>query len=376
VTSAGLLGLDFACRGAAAALGAMMAIVFLRDYGAKKAGLAAAMAVSGAAYAIAMAPGLASGWWSPPLTILWAGGTVIFWLWARAAFDDDFTLKPWHAALWAAVVAVRLLFDHGGALGPLLSHSVSTTINHGATALNLVLSLLAVAQTVTTWGSDLVAGRRQLRLVVLIASAAYIAADTAAGLTSIAAFDSDSASGNFGRALGGAVVVLVFGWCVLRADWEWSHPATASTSGALTGEMGANDPQRLAVDPAVLRRLERLMSEERVYRREGLTIGALAAILNLPEYRLRQVINEGLGYRNFNAFLNRYRLDEAKAALADLSQKDVSVLTIAMDAGFQSIGPFNRAFKADAGVTPTEFRRLALAKAADAARLRPSPRIA
>jgi AraC-like DNA-binding protein len=38
----------------------------------------------------------------------------------------------------------------------------------------------------------------------------------------------------------------------------------------------------------------------------------------------------------------------------------VPILTIAMDAGFQSLGPFNRAFKADTGLTPTEFRRLAL----------------
>ena len=40
------------------------------------------------------------------------------------------------------------------------------------------------------------------------------------------------------------------------------------------------------------------------------------------------------------------------------------MLTIAMDAGFQSIGPFNRAFKADTGLTPTEFRRDALARSA------------
>ena len=95
----------------------------------------------------------------------------------------------------------------------------------------------------------------------------------------------------------------------------------------------------------------------------------LAARLDLPEHRLRQVINEGLGHRNFNAFLNRYRIDEAKAALSDLSQRDVPVLTIAMDAGFQSIGPFNRAFKADTGMTPTEFRRDALARSlADASK--------
>jgi AraC-like DNA-binding protein len=43
-------------------------------------------------------------------------------------------------------------------------------------------------------------------------------------------------------------------------------------------------------------------------------------------------------------------------------QRDVPVLTIALDAGLQSIGPFNRAFKADTGMTPTEFRRNALAR--------------
>ena len=105
------------------------------------------------------------------------------------------------------------------------------------------------------------------------------------------------------------------------------------------------------------------MTVERAYRREGLTIGTLAASLGLPEYRLRQIINEGLGHRNFNAFLNRYRLEDAKAALGDSHQKDVPILTIAMDAGFQSLGPFNRAFKADTGLTPTEFRRRALAEA-------------
>ena len=66
----------------------------------------------------------------------------------------------------------------------------------------------------------------------------------------------------------------------------------------------------------------------------------LSAELGVPDYRLRQLINEGLGYRNFNAFLNHYRIGEAKAALVDPEQVEVPVLTIAMDTGFQSIGPF------------------------------------
>jgi len=70
-----------------------------------------------------------------------------------------------------------------------------------------------------------------------------------------------------------------------------------------------------------------------------------------------------LGYRNFAGFLNFYRIADAKAALADPSQADVSILTIALDAGFNSLGPFNRAFKAETGVTPSEFRCLHLPSA-------------
>jgi AraC-like DNA-binding protein len=63
--------------------------------------------------------------------------------------------------------------------------------------------------------------------------------------------------------------------------------------------------------------------------------------------------------------VNHYRIAEAKAALRDPRQAEVPVLTIALDAGFNSLGPFNRAFKADTGMTPTEVRRSSLAALAD-----------
>jgi AraC-like DNA-binding protein len=363
VTSASLLALDLACRGGATSLFVMMAIVVLRDHRTTAACLGAALAVAGAAYAIGAAPGLPSGWWSPLLTLLASSGPVAFWLWARTTFDDDFVLKPRYAGLWITLVAARLLLDHGGTGGSRLS----MTIDRGLAVVNFALALLAVAQTVATWRNDLVAGRRRLRVVVLIGTFAFIAGDAAANLSAVAAAGPGTASGNFGRALGLAALALAAGWSVLRtAASESGLSAPAAAFGSLVGKARADSTQHSAVepavDPALLHRIERLMGEERVYRREGLTIGALAAMLRLPEYRLRQVINEGLGHRNFNAFLNRHRIDETKAALADPGQKDVPVLTIAMDAGFQSIGPFNRAFKADTGMTPTEFRRLALAK--------------
>ena len=61
-----------------------------------------------------------------------------------------------------------------------------------------------------------------------------------------------------------------------------------------------------------------------------------------------------------SAFVNGYRLAEAEAVLGDPAQAGVPILTIALDAGFGSIGPFNRAFKAHTGLTPTEYRRARL----------------
>src|SRR5262249_54345619 len=96
------------------------------------------------------------------------------------------------------------------------------------------------------------------------------------------------------------------------------------------------------------------------WRREGLTIGALADELATPEHRLRRLINDHLGARNFAAFVNAHRIAAAKALLADPTNARKSVSAIAFDLGFGSLGPFNRAFKEVAGVTPTEFRKAAV----------------
>ncbi len=110
-------------------------------------------------------------------------------------------------------------------------------------------------------------------------------------------------------------------------------------------------------EPSILaNKLTTFMTYERAYRSEGLTIAALAAQIGEQEYRLRRLINGELGFRNFTAFLNSYRLAEIRDALSDPKQKEVPILTIAIDAGFGSLGPFNRAFREAEGMTPSEYR--------------------
>jgi AraC-like DNA-binding protein len=73
------------------------------------------------------------------------------------------------------------------------------------------------------------------------------------------------------------------------------------------------------------------------------------------------LIHSGLGYRNFAAFLNGYRLSHAKALLANPDRARDTVLAIAHEAGFASLPTFNRVFKDAEGQTPTEFREASLA---------------
>ena len=101
-------------------------------------------------------------------------------------------------------------------------------------------------------------------------------------------------------------------------------------------------------------------------RHAGLTAvritAALAGRLAVQEHRLRRLINQHLGYRNFNAFLNHYRIGEARIQLGDIAMARIPVLTIAMDLGYRSLSPFNKAFKEITGATPTEYRRAQLEK--------------
>jgi len=227
----------------------------------------------------------------------------------------------------------------------------------GITLATLGFAAAAVAQSLSTWRSDLVEKRRRLRVFIVGGGAAYTLVTTLTRQVGHADSVAGVASLVDALALGALVVPVV--WHLLGSARSGLF-ATAVPAAAVAPRSEPEpeaDPGTEPPDPRLLAALDRLMTGERIYREEGLTIGALAARLDVPEYKARRLINQGLGHRNFNAFVNRYRLDEAKRALADPARVDLPVLTIALDAGFQSIGPFNRAFKADTGMTPTEFRR-------------------
>jgi AraC-like DNA-binding protein len=126
-------------------------------------------------------------------------------------------------------------------------------------------------------------------------------------------------------------------------------PRAPEPPGGKMNELGAADQQ---THEALVRSME-----NRGYARTGLTIRQLAEELRTPEHQLRALINTRLGYKNFSTFLNGYRIEETCQRLMDPKEARVPILTIALDAGFASLAPFNRAFRQSMGKTPSEFRR-------------------
>lgn len=110
-------------------------------------------------------------------------------------------------------------------------------------------------------------------------------------------------------------------------------------------------------DQKTLTALEALMVDEEAFRSTSLKITTLASELGVTQHRLRGLINQELGYQNFNEFLNTYRLEAVKKAMLESDNRSLPILTIAMDCGFNSLSPFNRVFREREHMTPSEYRQ-------------------
>jgi AraC-like DNA-binding protein len=333
-------------RSAAVAILALLAALLLRDgrriAAARYGGL---FALGAAASLVSYAPALTAdpAVWLTPLRVLTFANPAVFWVAASALFDDEFVLSWRHLAVCLALVGLGF----GAVYSPVGSRPF-LPLN----VLSLICLGLAVWPVLVGRAGDLVEARRRLRLVFVVSVAAF----TAAVLVSVTVLHGGLGHPLYGllNAFGTLAMGLFFAWTLLSLTPGALFEAVSSPRRQPAA--GAPDDPREA---ALLAALEREVEAGRAYRDETLTIAALAARLGVPEYRLRRLINQRLGHRNFSAFLNHYRLEEVMIWLADPAQARTPILTLALDAGFASVVSFNRAFKAHAGVTPSEYRRRA-----------------
>lgn len=321
-----------------------------RDHTAR---IGAALAISVAAFMLTSMghAGELLGVFVYPLSAICATHPVWFWLFCNALFTDRVKLARGQVVCLAAMAIAGLAYTSlaqpvGRADAPAFTTLLGTLF--GAASLGFVcLGPLTVylgqrtdlderRRRIRTWFVPLVSA--YLACVALVQIYTVIAAQATPEplvLFNLAVIDSVAAA-----ALLTFVQVRVFNWL----DLVEPAPAVDSLS---------------RVEQSVLDRLTRRFVAERLYAREGLSIAMLASLLDAQEHVLRRVINRGLGFRNFNDFLHSHRLREAGVRLRDPAEQRIPVLTIALEVGYGSIGPFNRAFRERFGMTPTEYRRAA-----------------
>ncbi|MGO4222310.1 helix-turn-helix domain-containing protein [Lysobacter sp. TAF61] len=151
----------------------------------------------------------------------------------------------------------------------------------------------------------------------------------------------------------GAVVAWVFvvGYLSLSQVAVAAQPPQVEDNAPAEATPAADDPRFAAVEA----RLTGLMERERLYSEPALTIGQLAKRSGYPEYLVSAVINRRFA-GNFWDYINRQRIEAARACLADGGDTR-TILDIAYACGFTSKSTFNAAFKRQLAVTPSAYRQ-------------------
>lgn len=137
---------------------------------------------------------------------------------------------------------------------------------------------------------------------------------------------------------------------VFAAAHRRRRPLALALSAPRPSPRQASDLDRLTAE-----RLMRLITEEAVFTQPELRIGTVAARLQMPEHQVSQAVRTVFGFANFNRWINHHRLERARIHLTDPDNRR-SILQIAFDCGFASLGPFNRAFRAQHAMTPSQYR--------------------
>ncbi len=112
---------------------------------------------------------------------------------------------------------------------------------------------------------------------------------------------------------------------------------------------------------SLLDRVKEYVEEEKPYLDNELRLSGLAEQLDISIHHLSQVVNEQLG-KSFSDFINEYRVEEARRMLANPRYKERYIIAIAYASGFNNKTSFNKAFKAQTGMSPSQYRKKQLAR--------------
>ena len=146
--------------------------------------------------------------------------------------------------------------------------------------------------------------------------------------------------------IGLSALVIGLGYYILR------YPEVFGV--AEQPDVPAGRPAKIENLDELSARVDTIMREKRPYLEPRLTLPLLSEITEINPHLLSRVINEKFG-KNFFEFVNSYRVEEFKRLATSEKLKSMTLLALALEAGFNSKSTFNAAFKKIARQTPSEF---------------------
>lgn len=266
---------------------------------------------------------------------------VFVWLFALSIFQQKFELRWYHIAvgvIYSLPIFIVRLYQFG-----FVNWRIQPLV-YAVEFFSLALMAHLIFATLRGRADDLLEKRRRARIyfvvvIVFVALSATLVEATGAK--------------PFGMSFQTLWIASIWPGIVWTCYWLLK----ANRDALNFGDTRSVAQPVSARDRDLLSALERIMRDEQAYRAPDLKITTLARRMAITQHRLRALINETLGFQNFNSFVNSYRVSAVKNALQDPDKADVSILTLALDCGFNSISPFNRAFRESENMTPSEFRR-------------------
>jgi AraC-like DNA-binding protein len=276
----------------------------------------------------------------------------------HSLFQDESKFPRWLIGAFALQVLMESVGSLRSTNGPEAQYGLFQAV---PALLQLLFVGYALYWMLSGWQADLVEARRRLRWIFLVIVGTFIFVEILLERLlipwdSIAIFYLHIALSILQTLL--AVVALL---TTFRSDEpDYIDPFRGEKIRATTVE--AKDSQPDAARRSAIAAVQQAFAEQHVYRDGDLTVASLAVKLAMPEYRLRKLIHEQLGYRNFNALLHDYRIAEACRDLANPAKNSLPILTIALTVGYNSINPFNRAFRDAKAMTPSAYRAQAQAE--------------
>ena len=310
-----------------------------------------------------MALSLMSPWMAgAPTWMLWAvaiGGSATcngFWLVSRALFRGAGGVRAIHASVAAGVALLiagyRIAaWDANGAASPWTSGLGSLL-----TLASSTLLALTFLEALRGWSLRLPRAERRMRIAFMLLFATVVLTTTLMGaLGQVWPAVADARMGVI-PACAMAMILVTHGALRHRARVPLPQSAESKVVPRIAGDL-CEEQTRLA------KVLQHHLEVLQVYREPELKVVELARRIGTAEHKLSRLITQALGEKNFNQMINRHRIAYACRRLGEPATC-ATILDISADAGFASLGPFNRAFKAAMGCTPTAFRASSRAQAA------------